>query len=275
LKTIVFASFVVLLALGVASCGHSVDRSTTVESKEVLYQRGHQRYLQMQLDAAEEDLRKAVAIDSSYQEALVDLGFLMYDRAQKIAEKEDPQRIALLKDATMDLARAEAAGARDAEVYERLCELSSTLKDDRRFLTYASKFAERYPSDRQYYNLGVALEGVGDWQGIVKSQKAAVEKFKTSPYLGGFYRQMARAYMKMDRNQTAERVLTAGLTEVDRLLEGASRTEGKSKTSAESRRWGDDRIGILLLLKHIHTQYRDTEKLERVERQLKDAGFSK
>jgi len=37
----------------------------------------------------------------------------------------------------------------------------------------------------------------------------------------------------------------------------------------------DDKIGMLLLLKRLHTTYKAAEKLEQVERQLTEAGYPK
>jgi hypothetical protein len=37
----------------------------------------------------------------------------------------------------------------------------------------------------------------------------------------------------------------------------------------------EDKIGMLLLLKHLHTTYKEAEKLAQVERQLKEAGYTK
>jgi hypothetical protein len=50
---------------------------------------------------------------------------------------------------------------------------------------------------------------------------------------------------------------------------------GRGTGSEEQKRLQDDRIGMLLLLKRLHITYREAEKLAQVERQLKEAGYTK
>ena len=50
---------------------------------------------------------------------------------------------------------------------------------------------------------------------------------------------------------------------------------GDYKMGDGYRRLMDDKIGMLLALKKLHQTYREPEKLERVERLLKEAGYSK
>jgi hypothetical protein len=50
---------------------------------------------------------------------------------------------------------------------------------------------------------------------------------------------------------------------------------GGGTASAEYGRLQDDKIGMLLLLKRLHITYREAEKLAQVERQLREAGYSK
>ena len=144
------------------------------------------------------------------------------------------------------------------------------MRDPHGFLKYAKKNAELYPYDRQYYNLGVAYFGVEDWAGVLKSQREASEKFRESQYTGAYHRQMGRAYMKMDRDQTAERTLEAGVKAVDGVLAGV-----RKAGSEERKRLQDDKIGMLLLLRRLHITYRESEKLAQVERQLREAGYTK
>jgi tetratricopeptide (TPR) repeat protein len=275
MKRLVRVCCIVVPAVIVMSCGPSGEtpRPGPSESKEVLYQRGHELYRTMQFPDAEENLRRAVALDSAYVDALVDLASLVYDQAIREEGETNPRRLEKFRVSRGFFARAEALGYHDASAYERLCELSVALEDERGFLKYARKSAEQYPYDRQYYNLGLAYYGVGDWQGVVKSQKDATEKFKQSPYLGAFYRQMGRAYMKLDRDQTAERTFVAGVAAVDARFTAIRKLGGEYKAREDYRRLSDDKIGMLLLLKRLHTTYKAADKLEQVDRQLKEAGY--
>lgn len=267
-----FARFIVVPALVLGSCGPSGETANTRpgESKEAAYERGHRFYQMMDLEAAERELMRAVELDSTYVEPLVDLGSLSYDLGRRLEGEKNPGRLERFRRARRFLARAEALGYHDESAYERLCELSLVLEDAHGFLAYAKKTAALYPYDRQLYNLGLACFGVEDWQGVIKSQKEAAEKFPQSPYLGGFYRQMGRAYMKLDRDQTAERTFATGVQAVD------GRMTGKGSLSADERkRLLDDKVAMLLLLKRLHTIYGATDKLSNVERQLKEAGYQK
>jgi tetratricopeptide (TPR) repeat protein len=188
-------------------------------------------------------------------------------------KEEGPRRRDNFRSAREFLARAENLGYREAAGYDRLCEICTELEDARGFLRYAKKNAELYPYDRQYYNLGVAYFGVEEWAGVVKSQREASEKFGESPYTGAYYRQMGRAYMKMDRDQTAERTFAAGVQAADAAMAGMKKS-GRGAGSEEQKRLQDDKIGMLLLLKRLHITYRESEKLAQVERQLREAGYT-
>jgi tetratricopeptide (TPR) repeat protein len=159
------------------------------------------------------------------------------------------------------------------EVYERLCELSVALGDEQGFARYARKSAERYPYDRQYYNMGIALFGIDDWAGVVTSQKEAIDKFPRSQYVGSFYRQLGRAYEQQKRDQTAERTFTAGIQVVDDRIADLKRPGSDAKSAEKIRRLTDDKIAMLLSLKKLHQTYKASEKLEQVERQLREAGY--
>jgi hypothetical protein len=263
-------SLPVLLAL--SSCGPPGETAKNApETKEAVYARGHRLYLTMQMDEAERDLARAAAMDSTYVEPLVDLGSLWFDRGMKA---EGAARAADLYRARGSLEQAESLGYREAAGYDRLCEICTGLEDARGFLKYAKKNSEKYPFDRQYYNLTVAYFGVEDWAAVVKTSREASEKFRESQYLCAFYRQMGRAYMKMDRDQTAERTLGTGVQSVDSRL-ALLKKNPSSAGSEESRRLQDDKIGMLLLLRHLHATYKESEKLEQVERALKEAGYTK
>jgi tetratricopeptide (TPR) repeat protein len=267
----------VLLAGGAAafltSCkpAEEATQPLPAATREELFREAHQLFLLRQRDSAEVRLRQVVAADSAYMPALQDLAELWYDRAGE--GKESGPRETAMRTAFRYFARLESLGQKEMQTYERLCELALGLKDNRGFLLYAKRNAEKYPYDRQYYNLGLAYFEAGDYATCVKSQKDALEKFKESNYVGGFYRQMGRAYMKMDRDQTAERTLSAGVQAADaRLAELKRRGGGEGEMI---HRLSDDRISMLLLLKRLHMTYRDDEKLRKVEQQLKDAGYGK
>ena len=258
--------------LFLASCGPSRETGkNAAETRESIYLRGHQLYLTMHMEEAENELLRAAAMDSTYRDPLIDLGSLCFDLGMK---EEGPRRVDRFRKARNFLARAENLGYREAAAYDRLCEICTELDDAHGFLKYAKKNAELYPYDRQYYNLGVAHFAVEDWAGVVKSQREASEKFRESQYTGAYYRQMGRAYMKMDRDQTAERTFAAGVQAIDAVMAEVKKSGGGT-ASAEYGRLQDDKIGMLLLLKRLHITYREAEKLAQVERQLREAGYSK
>ena len=268
---------VAYLAFLLGSCGPSPEvmkPGATSMSKEGLYEKGHLLYMQQQYDSATVLLKKAASMDSLFQPPIQDLAALHFDLGMRSPSDASPARMEKLREAKRYYARLEALGNQDSEIYERLCEISVATEDDRSFLRYAKKNAEKYPFDRQYYNLGLATFGAGDYAGTVRTQKEAVEKFRQSPYLGGFYRQMGRAYMKMDRDQTAERTLTSGVQAVDVRVAELRRGGGEYKATDAYRRLTDDKIAMLLLLKRLHQTYKATDKLEQVERQLKEAGYT-
>jgi tetratricopeptide (TPR) repeat protein len=208
-------------------------------------------------------------LDSAHVDALTDLGMLHYDLAMAQKPDENKAKNSYLREARGYLARAEHISTVDDAVYERLCQISLALEDDRSFLTYAKKSAERFPFDRQYYNLGLAYFGVGDFQNVVKSQKEAIQKFPQSPYLGGYYRQLGRGYMKIDRDQTAQRNLETGLSAVDARLKAEVKEHGSASDAA--RRLADDRSAILQLLRRLYQTYHFDDKLKDVERLLNEA----
>ncbi|HEX9007573.1 MAG TPA: hypothetical protein VF889_09775 [Bacteroidota bacterium] len=263
------------LTLPLSACGpgggtRAPETPAAAVTKEQLYQQGHRLYQTGALDSARAVLERAAALDSSYAEPVADLAQLHYDLAMAEGDEHASSRKAEYRRSLQYFARLEKLGNTDAATYERLCELAVALGDDRSFLRYAKRNAERYPFDRQYYNLGLAYFNAGDFQSVVRTQKEAAERFGSSPYLGGFYRQMGRAYMKLNRDQTAERMLESGLKAVDTRMTGARKEKGSS--SDDYRRLTEDRIAILQLLRHLHQTYRDEAKLQEVEKLLKDAG---
>ena len=266
---------VVVMASYLPSCGPSSESvKPGTGTKENLYQRGHQLFLLRDLDSAAAVLGRASAMDTGYIPPVTDLASLFYDLGMKEPENS-PGRAAHLKTARNYFARIEARGGAESEVYERLCEISVLLEDDGGFLRYARRNAEKYPFDRQYFNLGLAYFNVGDFSNVVKTQKEATEKFKQSPYIGSFYRQLGRAYMKQDRHQTAERTFESGVQIVDQRMGELKKAGTEHKSTDAYRRLLDDKIGMLTSLKWLHYTYKEAEKLERVERQLKEAEQSR
>lgn len=236
-------------------------------SKELLERRGHQLYATGALDSASAVLRDVLEMDPANRTALTDLASLHYDLAMREPNEKSPARMENLKASRRYFAELERLGEGTADLYDRLCETSMRLGDDKAFLTYAKKSAAKFPFDRQYHNLGLAYFNVGDYQKVIKTEKQAIEKFKNSSYMSSFYRQLGRAYMKVDRDQTAERTLEDGLKIVNQRLEG-------SPAPDERRRLVEDKVGILISLRSLYQTYRKDDKLKDAERQLREAGYT-
>jgi tetratricopeptide (TPR) repeat protein len=238
---------------------------------EQLAAEGHELYLRQEWDRAEELLEAALAIDSSSLPVVKDLASLHYERATFAGGRDSIARRRDLAASRKYFARLEAAGVTDADVYERLCETSVALGDAKGFLRAAKAYARQYPYDRQYYNLGLAQFGAGEYQETIRSQKEAIEKFPRSEYIGGFYRQLGHAYMKVDRDQTADRTLSAGLNATHRKMSELG--EGGESNRGAYERLSNDKIAILLMLKKICQTYKFNDRMEGIDRQLKEAGY--
>ena len=269
---------IVVAAFMLASCSSTVETpkpppAPPVATKEMIFEQGHRLYADQQFDSAAVLLKKSAAMDPAYRAPLTDLAEMYYTLGLR-QEKEKTRR-RYLKESQNYFERMEALGQKDAEIYERLCEVSNLLRDHSSFLKYAKKSAEVFPFDRQYFNLALAYFSVGDYQGVIRTQKIATQKFKSSPFLGGFYKYLGRAYMKVDRDQTAERAFVAGVQAADAKMKELAATGGDYKSSDEYRRLLSDKIDMLLLLKKLHETYGAKDKLQSVERQLRDAGYSK
>lgn len=268
--------FFVFVPLIIGGCGSTPEASKTettpppVASKEYLYQRGHVLYLQQNLDSAQTLLNQALTLDPGYKEAVADLAPLSYDLAMRseVAKKKNE----ILRKSRDYYVKLESLGEKESETYERLCEIANLLDDDKTFLKYAKKNADAYPYDRQYYNLSVAYFNVNDFNGAIKAMKEATEKFKSSSYIGSFYRQLGRAYMKIDRDQTAEKIFYSGLNVVDSRIADLRKSNSSYKSSADYARLKDDKIGMLISLKNLHTTYKAADKLEEIEKKLKELG---
>lgn len=116
---------------------------------------------------------------------------------------------------------------------------------------------------------------VADYAAVIATQKDAIAKFEVSPFIGSFYRQLGRAYARVDRDQTAERTFMAGVKAVDDCVSRMRTGNPGFPETPEYKRLADDRIGMLLSLRKLHHTYKDREKLERVEKQLREAGYDK
>ncbi len=237
-------------------------------TKEALFQAGHRLYVQQKFDSAQVLLTRALTLDRAYVAAVADLASLTYDLAMR--SDAGQRRNGLLRSSREYYLRLDSLSAADADAYERLCEIASALHDDRTFLKYAKKSAEAYPYDRQYYNLSVAYFNVDEFSSVIKVCKEAIEKFSTSPFIGTFYRQLGRAYMKVDRDQTAERTFYAGLAVIDKRIADGRKNNADYASSADYQRLKEDKKAILISLKNLHTTYKAMDKLAEVEKQLKE-----
>jgi tetratricopeptide (TPR) repeat protein len=266
----VMAVLVALLTLFLSSCSTGGSTSGTsgseVENEVNLDVRGHHYYMAGQFDSASAVYQRLLKVDPENTIALRDLGNLHFELAMKDRDKKSPSRLQHLRASRRYFGELEGLGEHDLELYDRLCETSLALQDSKSFLTYAKRSVDRYPFGRQYYNLGLAYYEVGDYQSAIQTQKEAIGKFQTSLYLTSFYRQLGRAYMKVDRDQTAERTLEEGLKIVNRRLE-------ETTSPDEFRHYRDDKVGILLSLKRLYLTYHEDGKLGEVERQLQEAGY--
>ncbi len=281
MRSRVIIAGLVLVLLSLIGCGGpapEVTREAPVArvptSKEGLYVHGQQFWIDRQADSAEVYFLRSAAMDSLYNQPLRDLAQMQYERAMQEPDKSR-KRTDLLRSSRAQWVRLEARGEQESDVYERLCELSSSLGDDRTFLVYAKKNAERYPYDRQVFNLARAYYDVEDYQGVIRTAKEAVEKFRESQYLGSFYRIMGKAYTKIDRDQTAERTLVSGVKATDARIAAVKNAGGDYRATDAYRRLHEDKVQMLLLLKQLHTTYKAYDKLELVERQLKDEGYGR
>ncbi len=271
-KSLYTIGIIVLLA----SCARSPEISKlpepSVETKEMLFRRGHQLYLEQKFDSATILLERSVAMDGRYALPLADLAEMYYLIGARDGGDKHPKYVEGFIKSRQYYARVEALGSKESSVLERLCELSDVMEDDTAFVLYAKKNAVAFPYDRQYFNLGFAYFKAGDYANAIASQKEAVRKFGNSPYVASFYRQLGRAYMKMDRDQTAERIFVDGIQKADSHLGELRKAGGDYKSSDAYRRLIDDKIGMLTSLKSLHLTYKANDKLEEVERALKEAN---
>lgn len=268
---------VALLVLG--GCGPAKEATTpppppaSVPAAEVFVREARRLHADGKADSALKALDRALQADSAYRPALQHKALLCYDAVMR-EQGKTARQLRAARNAMEAYERLERQGVSESDVYERLCELADLLGDRRTFLRYAKKNAELYPYDRQVYNLGVALCEAGDYSGAIRILKESVGKFPASLYIGGLYRQLGRAYAGIDRDQTAERTYTAGLAAVNARLAAVS-GGGNVSGATDRRRLLDDKIALLLALKKLHQTYKQADRLRDVERQLKEAGYSR
>jgi tetratricopeptide (TPR) repeat protein len=270
-----FGLMALLLTL-LTGCGPTTEAprlDSSTPGRDELYRAGHQLYLESQYDSAAVLLQRASMLDTGFVEPVRDLAQLHYEWAMRAPEKSR-DRLEHLRAARASFGRLDVLGDRSSDVYERLCEISIALNDDRSFVRYAKKNADLYPYDRQFFNLARAYFEVEDYQNVIKSTKGSIDRFKGSPYVTSFYRLLGRSYMKIDRDQTAEKTLVVGVKEADARL-AELRRQGMGQGNDQWRRAHDDKINMLLALKQLHTTYHADEKLRQVERQLKEEGYDK
>jgi len=269
-----------LIGLGWFACGPAPETTklptpTVVSTKEGLCELGRKFHREQMYDSAEVYFNRSYALDSSYLVPLNELGQMHYALGIQQPGEKNPRRFEHFKKSYACFAKLESQGSNDSELLERLGELSSAFDDKKALVKYAKKNAEVYPYDRQYFNLGYAYFQVDDYQNVIKTQKEAIGKFKGSTYVGSFYRQLGRAYMKIDRDQTAERTFDSGLKAVDVVVAERKKEGGNFAATEDCRRLADDKIGMLVSLKSLHQTYRANDKLQKVEQQLKELGYEK
>lgn len=268
----------ILFGLAWLACGPATETTkppTVVRTKEELCELGRKFHQEQMFDSAEVYFTKSYKLDTLYLLPLNELAQMHYALGIQQPGEKNPKRLEHFKKAYACFVKVEAHGSSDSELLERLGELSSALDDKRALVKYAKENAEAYPYERQYFNLGFAYFQVGDFQNVIKTQKEAIEKFKGSTYVGSFYRQLGRAYMKIDRDQTAERTFDSGLKAVDAVVAERRKEGGSFAATEEYHRLVDDKVGMLVSLKSLHQTYRANDKLQKVERQLRELGYEK
>ncbi|MEO8168271.1 MAG: hypothetical protein ABI623_08490, partial [bacterium] len=73
-------------------------------------------------------------------------------------------------------------------------------------------------------------------------------------------------------DQTAEKTFYTGLSAADNKIAELRKADPAYKNSADFARLKDDKIGMLISLKNLHTTYKATDKLAEVEKKLKELG---
>lgn len=256
------------LLLGLAGCsGTRTAVEPTVRSSALPPALEGKRLLaEGHVDSAVVVLTEALREDSTDNGVREDLAFARY---QRVLQSDTAGRGALVVDAYAAYADLEARGNTEMLVYDRLCELAQSIGDTAGFLQAASRAVERYPYDRQFFNLGSAQLAAQRYREVFASQKEAIDRFRDSPYLSGFYRLLGQAYIRVDRYQTAQKVLADGVQEADRIHAAVEASGGEA---VSLQRIDRDRMAMLQSLERLYTIYDDHEKLKEVQDRLKRAG---
>jgi tetratricopeptide (TPR) repeat protein len=210
-------------------------------------------------------------MDSSYRPPLQDLALLKYDRALR-APEGSAARTSEARSALACYAALERLGQQDEDTYERLTEMARLAGDSEAFLRYARAGARSHPSDRRAYNLALALIEAAKYQEAVEVLKAAIRSYPASTFQGGLHRLLGNAYVRVDRDQSAERAFTEGVSVVDRLLGELERSNPEAAAGAEGTRMREDRTSMLRSLKKLHQTYGRKKEREQVEQRLRAEG---
>lgn len=255
-------------------CSHRTElekSAPSIETSRSLLQKGRQFFAMQEFDSAEIFLGRSLALDPTNTDALVEIGGVHHGIGRASTGARAVMRQHYLK-SLVYLARAESLGVSSSEVLERLCEIAVELEDRGAFLRYAKKNATLFPYDRQAFNLGLAHFENDEFREAIEVLKTAVERFTQSPFIGSMYRVMGRAYMKLQRNQTAERTFIVGIQAVEDRLRSLGGRPPEEKNRDDVRRLREDRVGMLMSLKGLHQIYQDHEKLRAVEQKLREAN---
>jgi tetratricopeptide (TPR) repeat protein len=209
----------VVAAMVLAGCGASREsaESPSPVTGAALGLEGKRLLAMGKTDSAVAVLSEALALDSSNSVVREDLALARYLMS---LQGDSVTRVSLMRGAYVAYADLENRGATEMPVYDRLCELAQSIGDTAGFIHYATRAAERYPYDRQMLNLGTAQLAAGRYRQVIESQKEALERFPESAYRSGYYRLLGQAYVRVDRYQTAQRVLAEGVEEADSALAG-------------------------------------------------------
>ncbi len=264
-------------ALLVAGCGSSKEAAApptpaaAPATAEGLTRDARRLHAAGEVDSAAAALASALSLDSAYRPALEQKGLLFYDVAMR-AQARTRRQTEAARAAREAYFRLERLGGHEADIYERICDLSVVLGDNATHLRYARKSAELFPYDRQYYNLSLALMKAGEYNEAITVLKQCLARFPASAFIGGFHRQLGKAYASVDRDQTAEKTFAAGVRAADARLAALGNDES---AAADRQRLIDDKIAMLLALKKLHQTYGRNDLLREVERQLKEAGYER
>ena len=267
-----------LITTLLCSCSSSVSTNESVRpstpttvDRDSLFRKGRGFYVERNYDSAAVYYRKSFALDSTYQAPLSSLAQLHYERAMQIEDRSDPARTREFENSLRYSMALESRGHHDIDLYDRLTELTYELGKKDLFLSFVKKRMAESTDDRQYFNLGLAYGQVGDNTNVIKCQKEAIERYRFSPFIGGFYRQLGNAYMDVERQQSAERTFSSGVGVVNERLSEIAKN-GAVVLQSEVDRLKEDRLSMLRSLRKIYRIHGQTEKLRDVERQLEGQG---